>query len=125
MNVRDDDLSPVAGNGLLHRRSFLRGGAALLGSLAPLAARPARADGARGVPPWMKAPGTGRRPYGGRARHGEHVSRLVGAAPGTTGAGASRTPLERLEGIITPSALHFERHHAGVPDIDPARHRLL
>ena len=38
---------------------------------------------------------------------------------------ASLTPLQHLHGIVTPSALHFERHHAGVPDIDPARHRLL
>ena len=28
-------------------------------------------------------------------------------------------------GILTPSALHYERHHAGVPRIDPAGHRLL
>jgi sulfane dehydrogenase subunit SoxC len=33
--------------------------------------------------------------------------------------------LQHLHGIITPSALHYERHHAGVPDIDPAKHRLL
>ena len=37
---------------------------------------------------------------------------------------ASFTPLAALEGIITPNGLHFERHHAGVPDIDPARFRL-
>lgn len=37
---------------------------------------------------------------------------------------SSRTPLAGLHGIITPSALHFERHHAGIPDIDPAQHRL-
>jgi len=30
-----------------------------------------------------------------------------------------------MHGIITPSSLHFERHHNGVPDIDPAGHRLL
>jgi sulfane dehydrogenase subunit SoxC len=30
-----------------------------------------------------------------------------------------------LHGIVTPSSLHFERHHNGVPLIDPARHRLL
>jgi len=30
-----------------------------------------------------------------------------------------------LTGIITPSALHFERHHSGIPDIDPAAHRVL
>ena len=33
---------------------------------------------------------------------------------------SSRTPLHDTYGIITPSSLHFERHHSGVPDIDPA-----
>ncbi|WOJ96328.1 sulfite dehydrogenase [Congregibacter brevis] len=37
----------------------------------------------------------------------------------------SLTPLEQLHGTITPSDLHFERHHAGIPQIDPERHRLL
>lgn len=37
----------------------------------------------------------------------------------------SWTPLQDLYGIITPASLHFERHHSGVPDIDPAEHRLL
>jgi sulfane dehydrogenase subunit SoxC len=41
------------------------------------------------------------------------------------GSGGSRTPLEHLEGMITPSALHFERHHNGIPNIDPKEHRLL
>src|SRR5437660_7940170 len=39
--------------------------------------------------------------------------------------GSSRTPLQDSYGIITPSSLHFERHHSGVPAIDPAKHRLL
>jgi sulfane dehydrogenase subunit SoxC len=30
-----------------------------------------------------------------------------------------------LHGTITPNSLHFERHHSGVPDIDPDTHRLL
>ena len=37
---------------------------------------------------------------------------------------ASRTPLHDTYGIITPSSLHFERHHSGVPDLDPATHTL-
>ena len=37
----------------------------------------------------------------------------------------SRTPLQDSVGILTPSSLHYERHHAGVPRIDPAQHRLL
>jgi len=39
--------------------------------------------------------------------------------------GQSYTPLAELLGVITPSSLHYERHHAGVPEIDPAEHRLL
>ena len=38
---------------------------------------------------------------------------------------SSRTPLADSSGILTPSSLHFERHHAGVPAIDPDEHRLL
>jgi len=33
--------------------------------------------------------------------------------------------LQDLYGTITPSALHFERHHSGVPKIDPTTHELL
>ncbi|GAA0886303.1 sulfite dehydrogenase [Sphingobacterium siyangense subsp. cladoniae] len=42
-----------------------------------------------------------------------------------TYATASRTPLEDLQGTITPSDLHFERHHAGIPELDPEQHELL
>ena len=38
---------------------------------------------------------------------------------------SSQTPLQDLDGIITPSDLHFERHHGGVPTIDPKRYSLL
>jgi sulfane dehydrogenase subunit SoxC len=36
----------------------------------------------------------------------------------------SFTPLERTLGNLTPSGLHFERHHGGIPTIDPSRHML-
>jgi sulfane dehydrogenase subunit SoxC len=39
--------------------------------------------------------------------------------------GNSLTPLQELTGPITPADLHFERHHAGIPTIDPAKHRLM
>lgn len=38
---------------------------------------------------------------------------------------SSRSPLQDFRGMITPSDLHFERHHAGVPHIDPANYELL
>jgi sulfane dehydrogenase subunit SoxC len=42
----------------------------------------------------------------------------------TPEAGSSSTPLADTYGIITPSSLHYERHHSGVPSIDPERHSL-
>jgi sulfane dehydrogenase subunit SoxC len=121
-----DDLLPVAGNGLLHRRIFLTGSAALASAagLQLLSAQPAAAA-PPDVPQGMRQPGAGMSGYGTRSPHEEHVQRPFGASPGTVGTGASRTPHEHLEGIITPNALHFERHHNGIPDIDPAQHRLL
>jgi len=38
---------------------------------------------------------------------------------------SSRTPLQDLYGTITPSDLHYERHHGGVPAIDPHKYELL
>ena len=35
---------------------------------------------------------------------------------------SSRSPLQDFHGIITPSDLHFERHHAGIPDIRKENH---
>jgi sulfane dehydrogenase subunit SoxC len=37
---------------------------------------------------------------------------------------SSRTPLQDLHGTITPSDLHYERHHGGVAVVDPATYRL-
>lgn len=116
--MTDDNLTPVAGNGLLGRRAFLQTG--LAGGLTLLAAE-AVAD----RPAWMQAPGAGMSEAGEVSGHESHIRRInVSSRPGTTGSGVSRTPLEYLDGIITPSRLHFERHHSGIPDIDPDRHRL-
>ncbi len=43
----------------------------------------------------------------------------------TTYGHSSTAPLEDLYGTITPSDLHFERHHGGVPTIDPDDYELL
>ncbi|MCY4156430.1 MAG: sulfite dehydrogenase [Gammaproteobacteria bacterium] len=116
------DIEPVAGNGLLHRRLFLKRGAAALGAGSLGLMTAARA---KELPPWMQAPGRALSGYGSRSRFEGHVQRQPLSAKGTDGAGGSWTPLESLEGMITPNPLHFERHHSGIPDIDPNRHRLL
>jgi sulfane dehydrogenase subunit SoxC len=41
------------------------------------------------------------------------------------GATSSGTPHQDLMGTITPADLHFERHHGGVPDVDPKTYSLL
>ena len=58
----------------------------------------------------------------GQRAPGEQPRRSMGT-PATTA--SSRTPIEQLQGIITPADLHFERHHAGVPAIDPNQYELL
>ena len=116
----DDADEPVAGNGLLDRRMFLRTGFA--GSAALLSA----AAVGKEREPWMQAPGGPMREEGLPSAHEAHVRRSgIRSSTGTTGTGVSFTPLEHLNGMITPSRLHFERHHSGIPDIDPDRHRLV
>ena len=73
----------------------------------------------------MKVPGAPFVPYGQPSRFEENVVRTWTTVPGTTGTGASRTPHHLLNGMITPNGLHFERHHSGIPDINPDTHRLL
>ena len=41
------------------------------------------------------------------------------------GVTSSGTPHQDLYGTITPADLHFERHHGGVPEIDPNSYSLL
>ncbi|MBV6431323.1 MAG: hypothetical protein IANPNBLG_01453 [Bryobacteraceae bacterium] len=70
-----------------------------------------------------RAPGRPLSGYGERSKYVKPVRTMRQTK--TPQAGSSATPLADMYGIITPSALHYERHHAGVPDIDPERHTLL
>ena len=109
------------------RRRFLEWSIGVLAATGVLTrGREAAAADPPDVPPWMKSPGAGFNEYGAPAKYENKVTRTFARSQaGTTGSGAIRTPLEALEGTITPSGLHFERSHSGVPDIDPAKHRLL
>jgi sulfane dehydrogenase subunit SoxC len=128
-----DDLKPVAGGGLLHRRVLLRRGLVLASATAGLgvaadeaaAATPDAPAPLLPLPPWMRTPGQPFSGYGLPSKHEAGVARRIAANRLVAGNGVSWTPLDELEGMLTPSGLHFERHHNGVPDIDPAQHRLL
>jgi sulfane dehydrogenase subunit SoxC len=103
------------------RRKFLQ--TALAGAGAA-AAVPLSVKADEYITPSMTTPGRAFTPYGMPSGH-EEVKRLLrppGISPGT---GGSLSPLESLEGMITPSGLHFERHHNGVPDLDAKTHKFL
>ncbi|WP_428424510.1 sulfite dehydrogenase [Methylibium sp.] len=126
-----DALRPVAGGGLLHRRALLTRGLVLASASAAIPRAAAQAAGPEPSlaidpsPPWMHTPGRAFTVYGQPSRYEQQVIRRISGNRMLPGNGVSLTPLEELEGIITPTGLHFERHHNGVPEIDPARHRLL
>ncbi|NBU44650.1 MAG: sulfite dehydrogenase [Betaproteobacteria bacterium] len=64
--------------------------------------------------------------YGKPSRFESNIQRRQ--SPGltqTTQASVSFAPLQSLFGIVTPSGLHFERHHQGWWDIDPSQHRFM
>ncbi|CAM5550919.1 Sulfane dehydrogenase subunit SoxC OS=Eoetvoesiella caeni OX=645616 GN=DFR37_11517 PE=4 SV=1 [Eoetvoesiella caeni] len=42
----------------------------------------------------------------------------------TTESSWSFTPLQNSIGMVTPSGLHYERHHGGIATIDPSKHML-
>jgi sulfane dehydrogenase subunit SoxC len=64
-----------------------------------------------------KIPGPGPSPVGRRSAFENPVRKPSDIS--------SRTPLQDMYGTITPADLHYERHHAGVPVIDPVKHELL
>ena len=111
----------TAGNGLLHRRTMLRGG--LLTASAAGSALAAEKIGDN-LPEWMRKPGREFSGYGQPAKYQEKWVRTSANNPGRPKT-SSRTPLHMLEGTITPSGLHFERHHNGVPDVDADKHELI
>lgn len=126
--LTDEDIQAVQEG----RRDFLR--KALLGAsaamLAPAAAR-AASDGDPAIlnlPPWSTSLGlpVASHPYGLPSKYERGLVRRE--SPGLTRVGGSSvafTPLQGLFGIITPSGLHFERHHQGWHDVDPSAHRLM
>ena len=110
------------------RRAFLTaalaGGAGLVAGKAAAQGDPAITE----LQPWSRYLGDGvdARPYGKPSRHESHVVRRnVAWLTADPISSVNFTPLHELDGIITPNGLCFERHHAGIAEIDPAQHRLM
>jgi sulfane dehydrogenase subunit SoxC len=110
------------------RRGFLKaavaGGAGLAAGRAAAAGDPVITE----LQPWMQFAGDGvdARPYGWPSEHEAHVVRRnVAWLTADPVSSVNFTPIHELDGIITPNGLCFERHHAGIAEIDPAQHRLM
>jgi sulfane dehydrogenase subunit SoxC len=97
----------------LSRRALLAGAAGVvaLRKTADMQAPPAPADPS-------KVRGRPSRALGQRAPTEKPLRQPRGAT-------SSGTPHQDLCGTITPADLHFERHHGGVPEIDPKSYSLL
>lgn len=111
------------------RRQFLKK-ASLGGVVAGAFSLPVWADSPKlefpdTLPEWMRKPGDNFSNYGQPSPYEQQVIRWISANPDAPGNGVSWTPLHDLQGTITPNGLHYERHHNGVPQIDPAQHLLL
>ncbi len=110
------------------RRALLGTAAAVIGSAALHRVRSDVTDRSMSdtstvpiVPPdATRVPGQPSTALGGRS-----VFEQPTLAPSGVTTGASYTPLQSLAGTITPADLHFQRHHNGIPVIDPARHTLV
>lgn len=109
----------VESESLLNRRSLLAGTAGLVGAMLMGAVTPPAEAATENLPEDpTRVPGTTPSAYGQRSSFEKAVR-----VPRSWW--SSLTPLQDSHGILTPSALHFERHHNGVPTIQPAQHRLL
>jgi sulfane dehydrogenase subunit SoxC len=122
------------------RRRFLRRGAAIAGGLAvaPEIGLP-QPDGSAALAQTGGSPSTDDMNsmdavlYGRRSRFANVVRRIEGSSSPDGSPPrpspyrpSARTPVGELTGIITPSSLHFTTQHLyGIPDIDPASHRLM
>ncbi len=76
------------------------------------------------APASWEVPGRGFSNYGQPRNSRDSPIRWISADRSVAGNGVSWTPLHQLEGTITPNGLHFERHHNGVPEVNPATWKL-
>lgn len=118
------------------RRKFLAQGTAVATSLlagqalaqnaAPAAAESAASNLPPNIPEWQKTLGEPTaKPYGMPSKYETQAVRNMYPGLVEPMSAYSTTPLQELDGILTPNGLFYERHHAGVPQIDPEQHRLM
>src|SRR5262245_57316828 len=120
-------LQPVAGNGLIDRRALLGRGVAFAGAAATGAGASLISAAAEPLPvdPWSLQIGSPIPAYETPSKYEKHVVRTLSNPDHEPRTSNARTPHHLLNGTITPNGLHFALSRAGIPDIDPQKHRLV
>jgi sulfane dehydrogenase subunit SoxC len=116
---------PVACNGLINRRALLGQGIAVAGAMGAATGPTGAAAEALTDEPWSLKFGSIMPAVQTPSRFEKDVVRTLSNPTGEFRNSHARTPHHLLGGTITPSSLHFSINHAGVPDIDPAEHKLV
>ena len=114
------------------RRQILGAAAATVGGMAVAPLAGATDSNPLNLPPnvpeWTPYLGVGvdATPYGVPSEHEAHVIRRnVEWLTASAESSVNFTPIQDLDGTITPNGLCFERHHGGVPEVIPADYRLM
>ena len=115
----------VAGNGLLHRRAFLTGGATFAAAVTGYTLSDTAAAQQLVDQPWSKGRGVAIQEYGTPSPFEKNVVRTLSNPRGEPRTQHGRTPHHLINGTFTPNGLHFVISHSGNPDIDPSQHRLV
>jgi len=115
----------VAANGLIDRRALLGGGMTIAGGLAAAASVTGAAAEPLADAPWSVAVGDVMPVVQTPSAFEKDVTRALSNPNGEFRTSHARTPHHRLGGTITPNGLHFSINHGGVPNIDPAGHKLV
>ena len=120
-----NSFEPVAGNGLLDRRALLGGGLALAGAMGTGVSSTGAAAEPLKDAPWSLEIGAVTPPLQTASRFEKHVVRALSNPQNEMRTSHARTPHHLLNGSVTPNSLHFTINHSGIPDIDPAQHKLV
>lgn len=126
---REDPESPYYAPSSAHppigRRQFLVGAATLMAGTVSYAAVPPGAVEREVPPDATKIQGTGVGVDGGYGSRSQFETEVRWRFQTPTAESSwSMAPLEKGIGFLTPSGLHFERHHGGIATIDPSKHML-
>jgi len=115
----------VARNGLIHRRALLRSGLTIAGALGAAGSSTCAAAEPLVDAPWSLAVGEVMPSVQTPSPFEKGVTRALSNPNGDFRTSHARTPHHLLGGTVTPNGLHFSINHGGVPNIDPAEHKLV